>query len=170
MNYCERPVEVKMTDCYITSTGSYLPGEAVDNESIDQYLGRVLGEGRVKSKILAVNGIQTRHYALDKKQNATHSIYELASNAVKECLSDHQTPPQIDYLFAGTTYAATLAPGISSLLHDQLSKDKLVSHSLEINSNSGICSSGAQAIVNAARAVKAGCHDGDPWPSGWGPG
>jgi len=37
-----------------------------------------------------------------------------------------------------------------------LSKDKLVSHSLEINSNSGICSSGAQAIVNAARTVKSG--------------
>ena len=145
-----------MADCYITSTGSYLPGEAVDNESIDQYLGRVLGEGRVKNKILAVNGIQTRHYALDKKQNATHSIYELASNAVKNCLTNQKNPPHIDYLAAGTTYAATLAPGVSSLLHDRLSKDELVSHSLEINSNSGICSSGAQAIVNAARAVKSG--------------
>jgi 3-oxoacyl-[acyl-carrier-protein] synthase-3 len=40
-------------------------------------------------------------------------------------------------------------------LHDQLSRDKVLSHSVEINSNSGICSSGAQAIVNAARAVKA---------------
>jgi 3-oxoacyl-[acyl-carrier-protein] synthase-3 len=32
----------------------------------------------------------------------------------------------------------------------------VISHSLEINSNSGICSSGAQAFVNAARAVKSG--------------
>ena len=79
-----------MADCYITSTGSFLPGEPVDNESINQYLGRVIGEGRVRKKILTVNGIQTRHYALDKKQNATHSLYELASEAVKDCLSSHR--------------------------------------------------------------------------------
>jgi 3-oxoacyl-[acyl-carrier-protein] synthase-3 len=148
-----------MTNCYITSTGSYLPGEPVDNESIGKYLGNVIGEGRVRRKILHANGIETRHYALDKKQNATHSLYELAAEAVKNCLPQDTNPLQIDYLSAGTTHAPFLAPGLSSLLHDQLSKDKVISHSLEINSNSGICSSGAQAIVNAARAVKSGDSD-----------
>ncbi len=143
-----------MTSSYITSTGTFLPGEPVDNQGINQYLGRVLGEGKVQDKILAVNGIHTRHYALDKKQNPTHTIYELASNAVKDCLADGA--PKIDYLSAGTTHAPILAPGISSLLHDQLSKDKVITHSVEVNSNSGICSSGAQAIVNANRAVKSG--------------
>ena len=145
-----------MADCYITSTGSYLPGDPVENKSINQYLGRVIGERRVQSKILGVNGIQTRHYALDKKQNATHSIYELAAEAVKDCLAQNRNSSRIDYLSAGTTHAPILAPGLSSLLHDQLSKGNMISHSLEINSNSGICSSGAQALVNAARAVKAG--------------
>lgn len=148
-----------MTNCYITSTGSYLPGEPVDNENIGQYLGNVIGEGRVRQKILNANGIQTRHYALDKKQNATHSLYELAAEAVKNCLPQDRNSLNIDYLSAGTTHAPLLAPGLSSLLHDQLSKDKVISHSLEINSNSGICSSGAQAIVNAARAVKSGDAD-----------
>lgn len=143
-----------MADCYITSTGAYLPGDPVDNTSIPRYLGSVLGEGRVRSKILAVNGIETRHYALDTQQNATHTIYQLASEAVRDCLSKHGK--QIDYLSTGTTYAPILAPGLSSLLHDQLSKDQVVTHSIEINSNAGICSSGAQSIVNAARAVKAG--------------
>ena len=106
--------------------------------------------------ILGVNGIRTRHYALDKKQNATHSLYELAAEAVKNCLPQDQNSLSIDYLSAGSTHPPLIAPGISSLLHDQLSKDKVVSHSLEINSNSGICSSGAQALVNAARAVKSG--------------
>lgn len=159
-NYCvkvsRRDSEVKMADCYITSTGSYLPGQAVDNESINQYLGRVIGESRVQKKILAVNGIQTRHYALDRKQNPTHSIYELAAEAVKDCLAPGRNSTGIDYLSAGTTYAPLLAPGISSLLHDRLSRDQIVDQPLEINSNAGICSSGAQAIVNAARAVKAG--------------
>jgi 3-oxoacyl-[acyl-carrier-protein] synthase-3 len=144
-----------MTDCYITSTGSYLPGEPIDNENMQKYLGKVIGEGRVRSKILKANGIETRYYALDKNQNATHSLYELASQAVKHCLQD-SPPLQIDYLSAGTTHAPLLAPGISSILHDQLSKEKIIDHSLEINSNAGICSSGAQAIVNAARAVKSG--------------
>lgn len=145
-----------MTSCYITSTGSYLPGEPVDNANINQYLGRVMGESRVQHKILAANGIQTRYYALDKKQNATHSIYELASKAVEDCLSRHTTIAGIDYLSAGTTHAPILAPGLASLLHDQLSKDGVINHTLEINSNSGICSSGAQAIVNANRAIKSG--------------
>jgi len=145
-----------MADCYITSTGAYLPGEAVDNDNLHRYLGRVLGEGRVKSRILSANGIETRHYALDKKQNATHTLYELAAQAVRNCLPQSSDFPGVDYLSAGTTHAPYLAPGISSLLHDQLSKEGVLSHSVEINSNAGICSSGAQAIVNAARAVKAG--------------
>lgn len=145
-----------MNSCYITSTGSYLPGEAVDNENISQYLGKVIGEGKVRKKILSANGIEKRHYALDKKQNATHSLYELAAEAVRDCLPQDRDSLGIDYLSAGTTHAPLLAPGVSSILHDQLSKNKLIDYSLEINSNSGICSSGAQAIVNAARAVKSG--------------
>lgn len=145
-----------MTDCFITSTGSYLPGDPIDNQSIDQYLGRVMGEARVRRKILSANGIHTRHYALDKKQNATHTVYELAAEAVKDCLPQDRDQLNIDYLSAGSTHAPLLAPGLSSLLHDQLSKANIVSHALEINSNSGICSSGAQAFVNAARAVRSG--------------
>ena len=133
-----------------------MPNQPVDNENMKQYLGKVFGENRVRQKILKANGIETRHYALDKDQNETHNLYEIASEAVKNCLPQDENPLQIDYLSAGTTHAPLLAPGISSILHDQLSKDKLVNHSIEINSNSGICSSGAQAIVNAARAVKSG--------------
>jgi 3-oxoacyl-[acyl-carrier-protein] synthase-3 len=105
-----------MADCYITSTGSYLPGEAVDNESINQYLGHVIGEGRVQKRILAVNGIQTRYYALDKKQNATHTLYELASAAVRDCLSNQRALVEIDYLSAGTTHAPLLAPGTAGMV------------------------------------------------------
>ncbi len=143
-----------MNECYITSTGAFLPGEPVDNESFAQYMGKMLGESQVKQKILSVNGIETRHYALDKQQNITHSAYELAAEAVKDCLRNQSQ--RIDYLSAGSTHTPLLAPGLSSLLHDELSKQNLVSYALEINSNSGICSSGAQAFVNASRAIKAG--------------
>lgn len=145
-----------MADCYITHTGSFLPGEPVDNAHIGDYLGTVLGEGSVRRRILKANGIQTRHYALDTKQNATHSVYELAAEAVRDCLPHDPDDRPIDYLSAGSTHAPLLAPGLASLIHDALRKADLVREAVEINSNSGICSSGAQAIVNAARAVKAG--------------
>ena len=145
-----------MPDCYITRTGAYLPGNPVHNQDINQYLGKVIGENRVRRMILGVNGIHTRHYALDSKQNATHSLYELAAGAVKSCLAEQADTSQIDYLSAGSTHTPLLAPGLSSILHDQLSKEQVLDHSLEINSNSGICTSGAQALVNATRAVKSG--------------
>ena len=145
-----------MSDCYITSVGAYLPGEPVDNESIVRYLGKLMGESRVKRKILAVNGIRTRHYALDQEQNVTHSLYDLAAEAVKACLASARGGLAVDYLAAGTTHAPLLAPGLASPLHDALSKQHVLAHPVEINSNAGICSSGAQALVNASRAIKSG--------------
>ena len=147
-----------MSDCYLTGTGAFLPGEAIDNRSLSRYLGRTLGEGRVKEKILAVNGIETRHYALDERQNPTHSLYELAAAAVKACLAEDglATDCIVDYLAAGTTHAPLLAPGLASVLHGELSKQGVLTESVEISSSAGICSSGAQAFVNASRAVKAG--------------
>jgi 3-oxoacyl-[acyl-carrier-protein] synthase III len=145
-----------MGESYITSTGSYLPGEPVDNQGIAQYLGKMIGEARVKQKILSVNGIQTRHYALDQQQNVTYSAYELAAKAVENCFPKNREGLVIDYLAAGSTHTPLLAPGLSSLLHDELSQQKLVDYPLEISSHSGICSSGAQAFVNATRTVKSG--------------
>ncbi len=143
-----------MTDSYITRTGAFLPGKPVSNAEMHRYIGRVPLEGKIKQRILKANGIESRHYALDTRQAATHNLYELAAQAVQNCLG--QDAPQPDYLSAGTTYGPYIAPGVASLLHDQLGRTGLVSHALEINSNAGICSSGAQAIVNAARAVKSG--------------
>ncbi len=145
-----------MSDSYITGTGAFLPGDPVDNDTIHRYLGRVLGERRVRDKILRANGIRTRHYALDTAQNATHSVYELASRAVKACLAGRGAAPAIDYLAAGSTHAPLLAPGIGSLVHDQLKKDALVDGPIEISSSAGICTSGAQALVHADRAIKSG--------------
>ena len=54
---------------YINSTGRFLPGPAIDNESIEDVLGLVDGKpSRLKKRILKNNGIQTRHYAI----NAQH--------------------------------------------------------------------------------------------------
>ena len=143
-----------MSESYITGTGAFLPGAAVDNDSIQRYLGRLPGERRVRAKILRANGIRTRHYALDTAQKATHTVYELAAAAVRACTANRDAPPVVDYLAAGSTHTPLLAPGIGSLVHDQLKREGVVDGPIEISSSAGICTSGAQALVHADRAVR----------------
>lgn len=143
---------------FITRTGVFLPGDPVDNVSIPAYLGRLLGEARVRQRVLKANGIKQRHYALDRHQNATHNVYELAAFAAKDCLEGIDLEAPITYLSAGSTNTPLNGPGLSSMLHGELQKHGLVNHSLEINSNAGICTSAAQALVNTCRAIQGGDH------------
>ncbi len=143
-------------NCYITGTGSFLPGEAVSNPAIPDFMGELDGEALVRRKILRMNGIKSRHYALDRGQNATHDLYEMAALAAGNCLGGKAG--SFSYLSAGSTNAPLVGPGLSSILHSRLADRGWVTGALEINSNSGICTSSAQALVNACRAVASGDH------------
>ena len=143
-------------NCYITGTGSFLPGEAVPNEAIPDFMGELDGEALVRRKILRMNGIKSRHYALDRAQNPTHDVYEMAALAAARCL-DNKTGA-FTYLSAGSTNTPMIGPGLSSILHSRLTRHGIIASPVEINSNSGICTSGAQALVNAARAIASGDH------------
>ncbi|MEC8905804.1 MAG: 3-oxoacyl-[acyl-carrier-protein] synthase III C-terminal domain-containing protein [Verrucomicrobiota bacterium] len=145
-------------DCYITRTGGYLPGEAINNEDISAFIGKLEGESDIKEKILRMNGIKQRHYALDRQQNPTHDVYDLATLAVEDCLNNCGDAESIGYLSTGTTNAPLVAPGLASILHSRLAELEILKQSIEINSNSGICTSAAQAIVNACRVVQLGEH------------
>jgi len=140
-------------DCYITGTGSYLPGDAINNEDISKYIGKLEGESEIKEKILRMNGIKQRHYALDRHQDPTHDVYELAALAVEDCLNNCGYKGSIRYLSTGTTNAPLVAPGLASVVHSRLAEMGILQESIEINSNSGICTSAAQAIINACRVV-----------------
>ena len=74
--------------CFITQTGSFLPGQPVPNDQIEVYLGQLDGEAEVKKTVLKMNGITSRHYAQDANQNPTHDVYDLACEAVGVCLSE----------------------------------------------------------------------------------
>ena len=146
--------------CYITRTGSFLPGPPVPNESIEQFLGSLDGEAEVKKQILGMNGITSRHYAQQENQTSTHSVYELGALAIQDCLQNVRTPSPIGMLAAGTTFAPLSGPGIGSLLHSQAQKMGLLPQPLEIASHSGICTSAAAAIVAGYRALELGIHQG----------
>lgn len=143
-------------NCYITGTGSFLPGNAINNEDISKYIGTLEGESEIKEKILRMNGIKQRYYALDRHQGPTHEVYDLAALAVKDCLDNCKNKESIGYLSTGTTNAPLVAPGLASILHARLAEMGILKESIEINSNSGICTSAAQSMINACRVVRLG--------------
>jgi 3-oxoacyl-[acyl-carrier-protein] synthase-3 len=69
---------------YITSMGRFLPGEPIDNESMEEYLGKINGKAsRARGRVLKQNGIETRYYAIDRQQNTLFSNAEMAARAVR---------------------------------------------------------------------------------------
>ena len=146
-------------ECFITQSGSFLPGPPVDNDGIEKHLGSLDDEAEVKKTVLRMNGIVRRHYAQDVHQRPTHDVYDLACEAVKACHAKRSIDSRVSYLAAGTTYAPLGGPGIASILHAQLMREALLSKPVEISSHSGICTSAAAAMVSAIRAVGAGEHD-----------
>lgn len=146
-----------MNKCFITRTGSFLPGDPVNNDNMHRFIGTLNDEAEIKRQVLAMNGIRQRHYALDESQVATHDVYQMAELAIKSCINGSALSRPITYLSAGSTYTPFSGPGMSSILHGMLGDD-IGRHTLEVNSNSGICTSSATALFNAYRAIQTGDH------------
>ena len=144
--------------CYITHTGSFLPGPPVENDDIDRFLGTLDGESDVKRQVLAMNGIVRRHYAQDETQHPTHDVYRMATLAIENCLDKCDSVPGFSFLSAGTTHAPLSGPGLASLIHHQLQVAGRIDRAVEISSHAGICTSAAAALVAASRAVMTGEH------------
>ena len=69
---------------YITATGSFLPGDPVPNDEIEDYIGKAgRSTSDLKDITLANCGIKTRHYAIDKAQQTVISNAAMAASAVR---------------------------------------------------------------------------------------
>lgn len=143
---------------YLINTGGFLPGPAVPNERLGDYLGTLDHEPEVRAKILKMNGIQSRHYALHPGGEPSHDLYQLGTEAARACLADAPVAP-ITLLAAGTTNAPLNGPGLASRLHDHLAAAGLLTQSVEISSHAGICTASAQALSHAHRALQSGDHE-----------
>lgn len=133
---------------YITDTASFMPGEAVNNQEMDQFIGSINRmSGRIKTRILAENGIQQRHYAIDANGQSLHSVTSMGAKVVA-ALSE-QNPPQ--FLSAATTGGDCAAPGLANLIQGELTLPPL-----ETLSVSGICAASIGALNAAASAVQSG--------------
>lgn len=151
----------QLQDAYITSVGGYLPGDPVSNDDMESRLGLVGGtESRYRAKILAANGIEQRHYAIDANGNQTHLNDQLAANAVLNALDRRGIPAaEVDMLAVGTTIPDVLMPGFAAMVHGRLAELDPSTPPMEILSAAGICASGAAAMRHAANAVRLGQHD-----------
>ncbi len=140
---------------FITGTGTFLPGEPVPNDRVEEVLGQIGPRpSRYRRTIQSLNGITSRHYALDDGR-PTHLNEEMAALAVEAALEARGLPlDQVGMLAVGTTIGDLLMPGFASMVHGRLGAPPL-----EVLSAAGICASGAAALQHAWTGVLAGRHE-----------
>jgi 3-oxoacyl-[acyl-carrier-protein] synthase-3 len=143
-------------NAYITSTGAFLPGPPVGNDEMEEILGCVEGKpSRLKARILKANGIQPRHYAIDRNHRTVHSNLDMAVAAAKKCLDESPLPAKsIGMLSCATTQGDMVIPGFGSMVQAGLGIP-----GVELLTAHGICSSSAMAVKAAVNALNCGEHD-----------
>lgn len=139
---------------YITSVGSYLPGEPIGNDDIEAYIGTTSSSNRLGMRMLEANGIEKRHYALDRDGQTLMLNEELAENAIREALADRGlTTRDIGMLATGTTQGDLPVPGFASMVHGRLGGGPM-----EILSAGGVCCSGIAALRAAEASISLKRH------------
>ena len=138
---------------YMTSLGKFLPGPPVDNESMEDFLGKIAGKAsRARQRVLKQNGILTRHYAIDRDQRSLFSNAEMAALAVREAIDRAGLDiADLDFLAAATSQGDFPLPGFASMVHGELKAPPC-----EIATLHGVCASGVMALKSALLQVQAG--------------
>lgn len=140
---------------YIQSAGYHLPGEPINNQAMDDFIAPLNRISlRIKNKILAENGIQTRHYAIDKNGETITSHAQLAANAIHDCLARANTSlSDVSLLSVGSSGSDALIPGFAAMVQGELGAPPM-----ETLSSLGVCAAGISALAYAAQSVELGAH------------
>ncbi len=143
-------------DVYLTAAGAYLPGDPLDTEEIARRLGCADDSGRAaRDRVLAANGIRTRHYALDERGEPTMLNEELAAAAVTLALKERGLAiDDVTMLATGTTQGDLIVPGFASMVHGRLGGGPM-----ELLSAGGVCASSMAALRAAVAGVRLADHD-----------
>lgn len=140
---------------YIEAAGYHLPGPAISNEAMDAYiapLNRI--SGRIKARILAENGIATRHYGIDAEGNTVISHAQLAAAAVHDCLARAKAGlGDVSLLSVGSSGGDALMPGFANMIQGELGAPPM-----STLSSQGVCAAGVSAIQHAAQGIELSAH------------
>lgn len=138
------------TEVFLTRTGAFLPFAPVSNDDIESVLGQVGGKpSRARRLVLRSNGIQSRHYAIDRATGEpVMSNAQMTAAAIRAMGADIG---HVDCLATGTSLPDQLMPNHAVMVHGELGWPRL-----EAVSCAGICLSGTAALKHAWLAVRAG--------------
>lgn len=141
-----------MFDVYITRAGKYLPNEAVSNDEMEDILGKINDTAsKARRIVLRNNGIMTRYYAIDKQGNITHNNAQLTNLAIEQLYDENFTKHDVELLSCGTSSPDNLFPSHASMVHGLMKNQ-----SVELNSSSGVCCAGMNALKYGFLSVKSG--------------
>lgn len=138
---------------YINAIGKHLPGDPINNDAMEDYLGLINGQpSRTKARMLRQNGITSRYYALNKDQESTDSVAGMAAKAIRDTLQKANVPAaHIDLLAAGTTQNDLPIPGFASMVHAATEIPVC-----NISSFQSVCAAGMMAVNHVFQSIKNG--------------
>ncbi len=132
---------------YINDIAAFLPNDPVNNDQIEDVLGRINDiPSRTKRIMLRNNKIETRHYAIDRATGKlTHTNAQLAAEAVRK-LNPYEnfSLDDIECLSCGTTTPDLLFPGHALMVLGELGLPPC-----DAVTTSGICVCGMTALKYA---------------------
>lgn len=141
-----------MSEVYITKSSKFLPNNPISNDEMENMLGLINDEtSKARRIVLRNNGIKNRFYAIDENGNPTHSNADLTFLAIKGLFDDHFTSKNIELLSCGTSTPDLLLPSHAAMVHGLLQNQ-----SIELNSSSGVCNAGMNALKYGFLSVKSG--------------
>ncbi|NHB91085.1 beta-ketosynthase StlD [Photorhabdus cinerea] len=141
---------------YITKVSAFMPGNPIDNDTMESVLGFVGNKpSRSRHIVLRNNGIKYRHYALDPETGeTTYSSAQLAAEAIKGLVDEHFSLDDMQSLAAGSAIPDQIIPGHAVMVHGELKNEPC-----EIVSTSGSCIVGMTAMKYAYLSILSGTTD-----------
>lgn len=141
-----------MFDVYITRAGKYLPNEAVSNDEMESILGMINDTAsKARRIVLRNNGIKQRYYAIDKQGNITHSNAQLTHLAIEQLFDKSFTKNDVELLSCGTSSPDNFFPSHAAMVHGLMGN-----RSVELNSSSGVCCAGMNALKYGFLSIRSG--------------
>lgn len=141
-----------MTKVYITKIAKFLPNDAVSNDEMEAKLGLIDAKAsKARRIVLRNNGIQQRYYAIDRQGLPTHNNTELTYQAISALCDTTFNLQQVEVLSCGTSTPDLLLPSHAAMVHGLMQ-----TKSVELNSSSGVCCSGMNALKYGYMSVKSG--------------
>lgn len=141
-----------MKDVFITKIAKFLPNDPVSNEEMEEKLGVIDGKAsKARRVVLRNNKIKQRYYAIGKDGNTTHNNAQLTKEVVEKLCDENFSTKDIQLLSCGTSSPDQILPSHAAMVHGYLKNGNM-----EINSPSGACCSGMNALKYGYLSVMTG--------------